>query len=96
MTCSVISCFQFLQVILKGCAFTFVQNGNIGLKYQKISKTAPAFPRYISIFLSPVAKGAEKVLTVVRMTTMENEAKHLQRYKSQHQPSKNLVSKSNP
>lgn len=82
VTCSLISCFQFLQVILKGCVFTLVQNGNIGLKYQKISKTTPAFPIYISIFLSPVAKGAEKVLTVVMMTTIENEAKHLQSHKS--------------
>lgn len=71
VTCSVISGFQFLQVILKGCVFTLVQNGNIGLKYQKISKTTPAFPNYISTFLSSMAKGAEEVLAVVMMTTIK-------------------------
>lgn len=70
MIYSVISCFQFLQVTLKHFFYP-VQNGNIGLKYQKFSKT-PVFHNYILIFFSPEMKSAEETLTMV-MITIENE-----------------------
>lgn len=84
MIYSMISCFQFLQITLKGCVFILVQNGNIGLKYQKVSKTTPAFHNYILIFFPPAVKGAEEALTmvVVMTTTTKNEVNHLWRCES--------------
>lgn len=57
-----------------------MQNGNIGLKYQKVSKTLLAFHNCVLIFFSPEVKGAEDALTRVMMVTTENEVNHLWRF----------------